>query len=426
MTPHTYLGEPQFGNEATPTSSGQELINGFLPERGIVAIVGNPTAGKSFLALHVASCLSTNRCLVDKSYSENLEDSELGLASSKGSILYLAGEGYDDLHYRIEALGGYLEEQGHSTTYKEIGRLPIIKMHVNSLYGIDQITPIHHKIKEKLDSLEKGGFPLSAIIFDTLTSTWSINDENGNGEIQKIISCLREYGQRFKCLIILIVHPPKSFMSKKGTVRGAGSLEAAPEVIWHLEQIGKSSRRKLTITKRRDGKHVWKSFGFDLIPYSNSAILKPLPIDNDKEAKKKVVKDNHPAQSPKISSIEIEVLQALEATIENNEKNEVDKRGIFESLLDLKTSGLLTSDLQIGKDALRQRVTRSLIKLSNLRIVKLITDATGNETYTLLKSWQETKQYIHESLYATEYVSIEELRMIRAQKLFENIKIPSI
>ncbi len=428
MIPKVYLGEAQFGNENPPVYSGSELIKGFLPESGIVAIVGDPGAGKSFLALHIASCLATNRRFIDESYSLALGSPSLGLATRKGSVLYLTAEGYDYLQDRIIAQEEYLEEKRYSSKYDMVGRLPIVKMHVHSLSGIDQIPLIRDKVSEKLEQLKEAGFPLSAIIFDTLTSTWSINDENGNSEIQEIVSCLREYGKKFNCLIILIVHPPKSYMSKKGTVRGAGSLEASAEVIWNLEQIGKSSKRRLTITKRRDGEYLWQSFEFDLVPYSNSAVIVPMAIDMDKEAKKEGVKNNKTSRAPKISSIEIEVLQALEAATECRViegQVGVERKSILDALLYLRDMGLVAQNSQISDDAFRQRVTRSLAKLSNMQVIQLTTDQDGRENYSPRRPWSEMKEYVHRELHANTYIGIQELRHLKAKELFANIKIPS-
>ena len=66
------------------------LIPRILPEQGLVTLVAEPSSKKSFLAVHMASCVATGTPFFD-------------IPTAKGSIVYIAAEGQFGMRKRISA-----------------------------------------------------------------------------------------------------------------------------------------------------------------------------------------------------------------------------------------------------------------------------------------------------------------------------------
>ena len=85
------------------------LIPRILPEKGLVTLVAEPSSKKSFLAVHMASCVATGTPFCD-------------IPTNKGNIVYIAAEGQFGIRKRISAweveqvfVAGFnkRERQGH-------------------------------------------------------------------------------------------------------------------------------------------------------------------------------------------------------------------------------------------------------------------------------------------------------------------------
>ena len=66
------------------------LIPRILPEQGLVALVAKPSSKKSFLAVHMASCVATGTPFFD-------------ILTTKGNVVYIAAEGQFGMRKRISA-----------------------------------------------------------------------------------------------------------------------------------------------------------------------------------------------------------------------------------------------------------------------------------------------------------------------------------
>lgn len=374
-----FIGPALIGHEAPSLERPEELLNSLLPQKGLAVLVGDPGAGKSLLAILLASTLATDKSFV---LSENGEQ-KLGKATHKGGTLYLAGEGYEHLHLRIKAA---YETDATQNPLPELGaQLPIISMRVADLNGRESTPLLETATAKARSAFANAGYPIRLLVLDTLSATYRLNDENSNSEMQRAINWLRDFGAKLGCLVLVTTHPAKSFRSRAGSTRGASALEGSADVVWHLKKMGKTSRRKLTIIKQRDGQMEDKAYEFEIKGFGQSAAITPVLS---------VTKDNPRTSSQKLTANDAEVLKCMTQLglikpTNNDVYSELGMAGvqyqeIFSSLLCSKQQGTK----EVKSDALRQQIKRGLKRLCSLGILE-IDGNTEQPIYIPNKPWAE-------------------------------------
>jgi len=179
-----------------------------------------------------------------------------GMALKRGATLYFAGEGKYGIATRINSAEKALtDEERQALDPRLNGQLPIItlmgsKMRLKAAEQIDQMILVIAEWRAYYEGL---GYPIRFIVFDTLAASFEINDENNNSEMQKIVTALSEYAERFNCFILIVAHPPKSKNHVHGYTRGASALINSADVVLELKKVNNSGHRILTVTKMRDG-----------------------------------------------------------------------------------------------------------------------------------------------------------------------------
>jgi hypothetical protein len=225
----------EWWGDIVPRSSGRWLVDELIPANGLVALIGSPGAGKSFLALDLAAHIAAGR-------------QWFGRKTSTGLVVYVAAEDPHGLRLRVAALrdaGGFPAE------------LPLALLtadfDLRKAGDIRRLTD-HLRVVDAAASA-----PLALVIIDTLSRTFGDGDEN-TADMAGYVRQLGQLQSALACSVMVLHHPPKNAGGK--SPRGHSSLPAACDTI--LLITGRTSRR-LTVDKQRNARSN-AVFGFELRP----------------------------------------------------------------------------------------------------------------------------------------------------------------
>lgn len=280
MSQQRRMDQITVGSEAPPNMIVDQLFAGVLPRRGIVFVLGAPKVGKSLFAIWLAACVATGQRLLEatgdqrRSYSD-----DFGLPKERGAALYVATEDKEIFHKRAGATLRYLTAHAPECIEQlPSGDLPIIRYPFGGL-RYDCLPIVRSDIAARRDALEAAGYPTRVLIFDTLSASFDIGDENDNTEMQRLMLALREYSEQFDSLVVVVAHPKKSGRRQTGQVRGAGSITASADAILEVTKStksGRSCRRTVRIASIRDGACEGERFEFEIKTFDGEPAICPL------------------------------------------------------------------------------------------------------------------------------------------------------
>ena len=227
--------------------TGQWLIKGLLPSRGLCVVYGPPSCGKSFLTLHAMLHVASGTPYA-------------GHKTYQRRVIYIAAEGQGGFRKRVRAAG---EALGLDEKTLQFDLLPVAP---NLGTGEGDAAELIETIQR---AERQGDAPVGAIVIDTLSRTLAGADENGDG----LATFIKNGGlveQAFKCLVLADHHT-----GWEGTrMRGWSGLHGACDAEWAVsEQEGK---RLVQVTKMKDGEQGIEWY-FDLRTV-------PVGLDEDGEA----------------------------------------------------------------------------------------------------------------------------------------------
>ena len=192
-------------------------VKHLLPDRGLAAIFGPSGSGKSFLALHLAACISDGHPW-------------FGIKTLPSAVVYIMLEGESGLRNRIAAL-------------EKARGLPLASSFSVILDAFSLITA------EDVAELA-AVVPAGAVVFiDTLNRAAPTVDENSSKEMGQILQGAKELQARTGSLVVMIHHTGKD--PTRG-LRGHSSLHAALDAAIEVERSANESR-SWTVAKAKDG-----------------------------------------------------------------------------------------------------------------------------------------------------------------------------
>jgi hypothetical protein len=201
------------------------LYFGLLPAAGTALLVGPSGAGKSFLAIGLAVSLATGRPF-------------FGVAPDElGGTIYVATEAQATLAKRLEAAAP--SSAPLAVSICGAGALSDAKQ-LKSLF--DDIAAESAAMKDRF------GVPCRLIVFDTLSASGLLTDENDNAKAAIALAELQRLSTATGALVLATHHPPKSGTGE----RGAGALRANVDAILTVQHEAKAKVRDLELTKSRD------------------------------------------------------------------------------------------------------------------------------------------------------------------------------
>ncbi|MBD5801320.1 hypothetical protein AZOA_07330 [Azoarcus sp. Aa7] len=198
----------------------RSLIKGVFPATGIAALIGQSSAGKSFLGVDI--CAAVDRGGV-----------WFGYRVTQRPVAYLALEGQDGLGKRVAA---YQLATGSTLS----DRFRIITEPFAFLDVRD--------VPDLADTLTEAGMVHGLVVIDTLNRAAAGADENSSTDMGLLIAAATELQRRVGGLVLIVHHTGKD--ATKGA-RGHSSLFAALDAC--IEVTRTNDQREWRIAKAKDG-----------------------------------------------------------------------------------------------------------------------------------------------------------------------------
>ncbi len=194
------------------------LVQGYVVEKAIAVLYGPPGAGKSFLALDLALCVSQGR-------------DWHGCPTRKSPVVYGASEGASGLGLRIKAWKRHHGMAGRMGT-------GFVFQPCNFLDAKDV-----EAFLERLRSLPEKP---ALVVVDTLAWAMAGGDENAVKDLMLVLQAARRIRDEFDATVLIVHHTGKSGEAE----RGSSALRAGADTMLKLTVDG--SRIKLEVDKQKD------------------------------------------------------------------------------------------------------------------------------------------------------------------------------
>jgi replicative DNA helicase len=192
------------------------IWDGFLTEGGFSAFVGKPKVGKTTVVYELAMKVAQGQPF-------------LGRATRQSSVLILAVEEHPrEIRRRIRALGA----EDVDALHIHAGRL---EDSAATLHGL-RVYIAKHGIK--------------LVVFDTLNSFWSVQEENDAVAVTQAIKPLLTLARESGASLLLLHHARKSDGEFGDEIRGSGALFSLLDVALILKRHEVDTQRKLTAISR--------------------------------------------------------------------------------------------------------------------------------------------------------------------------------
>ena len=185
----------------------QYLVQGVLEANSFVTLIGEPASGKSFLAIDWACCIASGH-------------DWHGRTVKQGSVIYMAGEGQDNMKSRFFA---WRDRFGKNPLDQILMRLdsPIL----NNQEVVQQT------YEDLQEAIEVTG-PPKLIVIDTLARHYG-GDENDTQQMNRFVNCLQVLRYEYQCSVLIVHHVGKD--KTKGS-RGSSVLHGAVDASYMTER----------------------------------------------------------------------------------------------------------------------------------------------------------------------------------------------
>jgi hypothetical protein len=211
------------------------LVEGLLPERGVVLFYGDSGIGKTFVTIAFSGAVATGLPIFNR-------------ACEGGSVVYLAGEGEFGIGVRLDAWDDF------NKAYAE-------KIHV--LTGRPALA-IATNVETIGTALELSGIKPSLVVIDTLSTHYPGGNENDPREMTLFMEGARRISERFDCCVVIVHHTPKYGEGPRGSTVLTANVDTVMELA-----IGGTKQLVLFCKKQKDGP-PFEDTVIDLRPHSFS------------------------------------------------------------------------------------------------------------------------------------------------------------
>jgi len=198
------------------------LIQDYIIEIGMAAIVGPSGSGKSFIGLDIALCTA-----------HGIEWHGLKVKKIKCAV-YIAAEGGAGMGSRITAY-----DNKHGVDSNNVG----FHMLPEAINLVDPATDIPD-LYETLDEVSP-----NMIVVDTLARSFAGGDENSTKDMNQFIDNCGKLQARYQCLVIIIHHTGKDI--ERGA-RGSSAFKAALDSEFSVKKIKGTEHISFVTSKQKD------------------------------------------------------------------------------------------------------------------------------------------------------------------------------
>ncbi len=202
-----------------------QIVEGVLTAGGMSMMFGESNSGKSYLAIHLAICIS-------------LGLPWLGRRTERGAVLYVAAEGAWSIRLRLAA---YRKQFG-----RDVGRFGLIPQAVNLTDPNIDVDRLIELIQQQQSTL---GEPIALLVIDTVARVMGGGDENAAQDMGRLVSAGDRIRQTTGAHLLYIHHAGKD--ASKGA-RGHSSLRAALDTEIEVTADEASKTHTAHVTKQRD------------------------------------------------------------------------------------------------------------------------------------------------------------------------------
>lgn len=157
------------------------LIKDYLAIGSIFTIIGPPQHGKSFFALHLASCILSSQKFFGRTPTQ------------RGALLYVAGEDFFGINNRFKALD---ETYNINQQNLYLTKDPVYFLTPDSI----------EELLQNVEYMKIQSIPLTMIIIDTMNTNFGAGDENSTKDMTAFFNSVRRIHKIYPECAIGIVH----------------------------------------------------------------------------------------------------------------------------------------------------------------------------------------------------------------------------
>lgn len=204
------------------------LIKDVLPATGIGILSGPSYSGKTFVALDIARSVA----LQEDFFGHEVD--------YKGGTIIIAGEGMAGMRRRLAAM--------------DHGDQPVLPIAGRSAVGLDEedvFLEFSRDLMAKMKAMKEDfGVPVRLLVFDTLSSTGLVRDENDNSEMARMMAKINQLASKLDTVAIITHHPA----ANGKTERGATAIFNNADFVIRIEREDPEDPvRGLQLAKQKEG-----------------------------------------------------------------------------------------------------------------------------------------------------------------------------
>jgi RecA-family ATPase len=202
------------------------LIQNFIMTDSVAVIWGDPSAGKSFIALDWAMSIACG-------------EPWFGNFVTRGNVFYVLGEGVAGMKMRANSweLAHGLRPHGEELVWC---RKPVRLLEAHSVELITQLCA------EQAEATKQ---PTRLIVIDTLARALVGHSENDSTDMGKLVDVSEQIREATKATVLFVHHSNQSAVKK---MRGSSALNGAVDTEIEMEHIEGEDVRHLRCKKQKD------------------------------------------------------------------------------------------------------------------------------------------------------------------------------
>lgn len=228
-------------------------------------LTGSPGLGKTFVASHLAACVSTGAKWPDGSGNAPLGD--VVFMSAEDSVASV-------LKHRVKAAGGD-EARIHRWVKKTIAR-------EDGTVDAAEITLEDIElIEDDIAKMEN----VKLVIFDPVTSFLGSADANDNAEVRRVLGRLVELAESKKFCVLLITHDKKMNVAAINSPMGSTAFTALPRVVHGLfrDPEDETKKKRLLLPIKNNHGDDRTGLAFEIITPGGMGSKSSIRWDEDRE-----------------------------------------------------------------------------------------------------------------------------------------------
>ena len=180
-----------------PVPEREWIVRDMIPAKTVTLLSGDGAAGKSTLALQLATARALGRDWI-------------GTMPKAGRTLYLSAEDdADELHRRLDAIrahyGATFDDMADLNLADLVGENAVLGELMKN--GIIQATPLFEAVKSALERTRS-----DLIVIDALADAFA-GDENNRGQARQFIGMLKGPARDYGCAFLCLAHPSLNGMN---------------------------------------------------------------------------------------------------------------------------------------------------------------------------------------------------------------------